>query len=217
MSFPANNISFFLKYLPSLTVNLHMEQVVLQATNMTEQKNIAVQEAFGKERKRLLQFIRSRVPEADAEDIMMDVFYQFTATFNVMQPIEQVAAWLFRAARNRIIDSYRKKKPDHLEDYLTNDEDEETLGLLGILYEPGNNPEDDYFRSMVWEELAAALDELPKEQREVFVMHELEDKSFKEISELKGVQVNTLLSRKRYAVLYLRQRLQHLYDEFLNK
>ncbi|MDX2002487.1 MAG: sigma-70 family RNA polymerase sigma factor [Chitinophagales bacterium] len=183
---------------------------------MTKQKEQAVQQAFKKEQKRLLSFIRNRAPQADAEDIMMDVFYQFTASFMV-EPIEQVAAWLFRAARNRIIDVYRKKKPEYLEDYLGTDEDDEGLSLLNIVYEAGNNPEDQYFRAMVWEELYLALEELPVEQKTVFVMHELEDKSFKEIAESTGVPLNTLLSRKRYAVLYLRERLKHLYDEFLNK
>ena len=193
-----------------------MEQVVITADLMSEQKEQAVGQAFTKESDRLLRFIRNRVPEADAEDILMDVFYQFTANFNVLQPIEQVGAWLFRAARNRIIDRYRKKRPDSLDEPLfSSDEDGDGLTLADTLTLPAESPEDQYARSLVWEALEEALAELPKEQREVFVMHELEDRSFKEIAEITGAPVNTLLSRKRYAVLFLRGRLQGVYNDLL--
>lgn len=195
-----------------------MEQVVTPTDLMSEQRDKAVGQAFTKESKRLLNFIRNRVPEADAEDIMMDVFFQFANSFSVVQPIEQVGAWLFRAARNRIIDRYRKKKTTSLDEpvFTSGDDDAEGMTLMDTLQLSGDSVEDKYLRSLVWEALDEALTELPAEQREVFVMHELEDKSFKEIAEITGAPVNTLLSRKRYAVLFLRERLQTVYSELLN-
>jgi RNA polymerase sigma factor (sigma-70 family) len=162
---------------------------------------------------RLFDFIRRRVRTVeDAEDILQDVLYQMVASYDVTDPIEQLSAWLFRVARNKVIDWYRKKKPDT----LAGDEHNagEPLNLEDILYDSSLSPDTLYGRSVVWSELADALDDLPEEQREVFVLHELEGKSFKEIAEETGESINTLLSRKRYAVLSLRERLQDLYDEF---
>lgn len=179
-------------------------------------KNQTLKLAFQHEKQRLLAFIRKRVPEkTDAEDILQDVFYQLAETFNVLEPIEQISAWLFRVARNKIIDRYRKKKPESLEQYLNYGEDEESWNLSKLLFDPQDGPENTYTRTRMWDTLAEALEELPDEQKEVFVWHELEGKSFKEISETTGVTVNTLLSRKRYAVLHLRKRLETLYDEIV--
>ena len=169
--------------------------------------------AFREERKRLFDFIRRRVrTEEDAEDILSDVFYQLMSSYSVTEPIEKMTSWLFTVARNKIIDWYRKKRPDS----LPRDENDPSLplNLEDILFDPTQNPDQVYARSLVWTELADALDELPEEQKQVFVMHELEGKSFKEIAEITGEPINTLLSRKRYAVLYLREQLQELYDEF---
>ena len=176
----------------------------------------AADAAFRSERKRLFDFIRRRVrTEADAEDILADVFYQMVASYSVTEPIEKMTSWLLTVARNKIIDWYRKRKPESFRQRA--DESELPLNLEDILYDPGQNPDVLYARSLVWTELADALEDLPDEQRDVFVMHELEGKSFKEIAELTGEPVNTLLSRKRYAVLYLREALQELYDDFYNE
>ena len=173
----------------------------------------AAESAFRKERKRLLDFIRQRVrTEEDAEDILSDVFYQLISTSSIAEPIEKMTSWLFTVARNRIIDWYRKKRPERLRPQF--DDESLPLNLEDILFDPTQDPDRVYERSLLWTELAEALDDLPKEQREVFVMHELEGKSFKEIAEITGERQNTLLSRKRYAVLYLRERLKELYREF---
>jgi RNA polymerase sigma factor (sigma-70 family) len=170
---------------------------------------------FRSERKRLFEFIRRRVrSEADAEDILADVFYQMLASYSVTEPIEKMTAWLLTVARNKIIDWYRKRKPESFRQ--RDDESMLPLNLEDILFDPRQDPDELYTRSLVWAELADALDELPDEQREVFVMHELEGKSFKEIAEITGKPINTLLSRKRYAVLFLREALQELYEDFKN-
>jgi len=172
-----------------------------------------VEEVFRSEQKRLFNFIRRRVrTEEDAEDILQDVFYQLATGYSVTEPIEKLTAWLFTVARNRIIDWYRKRKPGP----LPSDWGDELVpvNLDQVLFDRTQNPDEVYARSLVWTQLADALDELPEEQRLVFVMHELEGKSFKEIAEMTGEPVNTLLSRKRYAVLFLREQLQELYDEF---
>ena len=183
---------------------------------MMAARNEALGQTIAKERKRLLSFIKKRVAsEADAEDILQDVFYQLADTF---EPIEQISSWLFRVTRNKIIDWYRKKKPVQLSNIRQNPEDEsELLFLFDILSSAATEDPDAVFeRSLIWSELADALDELPAEQREVFMWHELEDKSFKEISVITGAPINTLLSRKRYAILFLRERLRDIYNEFLN-
>ncbi len=182
-----------------------------------EMRNQTLKLAFQDEKQRLLAFIRKRVPEkTDAEDILQDVFYQLAETFNVLEPIEQVSAWLFRVARNKIIDRYRKKKPESLDQHLYASEEEDGWSLGNFLFDPQEGPENSYTRTRVWDTLAEALDELPAEQRDVFVWHELEGQSFKEISEQTHVTVNTLLSRKRYAVLHLRKRLEALYTEMIH-
>ena len=178
---------------------------------MTEQD--IVDRTAHRERERLLGFVRRRVGnESDAEDIVQEVFYQLTASYSVTEPIEQLSAWLFRVARNKIIDWYRRRR--HADSEPLEAQEEEPPMLERFLADPGQDPERVYARSLVWTELADALEDLPEEQREVFVQHELEGKSFKEIAEMTGEPVNTLLSRKRYAVLFLRERLRELYDEF---
>jgi RNA polymerase sigma factor (sigma-70 family) len=178
---------------------------------MAEQdKRIA--EAVVRERARLGNFIRRRVPDAsEAEDILQDVLYEFVAAYRLPEPIEQVGAWLFRVARNRIIDRFRKKKDEQLPE-LSGEADGENW-LDEMLPSADAGPEAAYARGVLLEELAAALDELPKEQRAVFIAHELDGCSFKELAAESGVGVNTLLARKRYAVLHLRARLKTLYEE----
>ena len=176
-------------------------------------KNIAsVISHFGK---RLLGFIRQRVGnEADAEDILQDVWYQLTTTVDT-EPIEQISGWLFAVARNKIIDRYRKKRPESLESFLQDSEDSTGPDLTAILLDDSQNPETANLRALFWKTLQEALDELPEEQRMVFVWNELEGMPFREIAGLTGENVNTLISRKRYAVLYLRERLLTLYREIV--
>jgi len=173
-----------------------------------------ISEAIAREQSRLRTFIRRRVPDpGDAEDILQDVFYELVAAYRVMQPIEQVGAWLFRVARNRIIDLFRKKKLQAVSnDAIT--KDGEALLLDDLLPSPDAGPEALFARSVLMDELDAALDELPDPQRDVFIAHEIEGRSFKELAAETGLSVNTLLSRKHYAVLHLRRRLQAIYDEF---
>jgi RNA polymerase sigma factor (sigma-70 family) len=195
---------------------MHEENTTVVNTATIEQQismDTAVDATFRTERKRLLDFIRSKVRnKTDAEDILEDVFYQLVSSYSVTEPIEKMTSWLFTVARNKIIDWYRKRKPAS----LPHEEADPSLplNLEDILYDSAQNPDQVYARSLVWTELADALDELPDEQKEVFVMHELEGISFKEIAEITGEPVNTLLSRKRYAILFLREQLQELYDEF---
>jgi len=176
-------------------------------------------ETIGREQGRLRNFIRRRVAdEADAEDILQDVFYELIEAYRLTKPIEQVGAWLYRVARNRIIDRFRKKKPERFAP--ENDPDAEggdSLSLEELLPSPDAGPEAAYARNILLEELATAVDELPEDQREVFLAHEIDGFSFKEISAETGVSVNTLLSRKHHAVLRLRRRLQTIYDEFVSK
>ena len=195
-----------------------MDKAAIANWNMAEQDE-QLTETIGRERGRLRSFIRRRVPdEADAEDVLQDVFYELIEAYRSMKPIEQVGAWLYRVARNRIIDRFRKKQPEPLSAPVDpGAEDGESLSLEELLPSPDEGPEADYARSILFEELEAALDELPEEQREVFIAHEIQGFSFKEISAETGVSVGALLSRKHYAVLHLRRRLQSIYDEFVNK
>ncbi len=165
--------------------------------------------------RRLFGFIKSRVSSnEDAEDILQDVFYQFAGS---SEPIEQASSWLFTVARNKITDNYRKKKLPLADDVLAGSEnEEESFNWKEIMLPADSTPETDYLRNIFWEELQAALDELPAEQREVFIQNEIEDIPFKDIAERTGVSVATLISRKRYAVLHLRERLQVLKDELLS-
>jgi RNA polymerase sigma factor (sigma-70 family) len=190
----------------------------MDATNsasMALEQNNSLSETIRRETTRLQKFIRSRVPDVgDAEDILQDVFYELVESYRLMQPIEQVGGWLFRVARNRITDLFRKKWPESLEDTLP---DGEGLTLEELLPSPAAGPEAAYARSVLLAEIEDALKELPEEQREVFVAHEIEGRSFKELAAETGVSVNTLLSRKRYAVLHLRARLQEIYGELTKR
>jgi len=173
-----------------------------------------ISEVVKREGSRLRNFIRRRVPDPlDAEDILQDVFYKLVEANRLLMPIEHVTGWLFRVARNRITDLFRKKKPQSFADAKAEDESGELLQIEDLLPSPEAGPEAVYVRNMLLEELELALEELPDEQREVFVGHELEGRSFKEMAEETSVSVNTLLSRKRYAVLRLRERLRSIYDE----
>lgn len=186
---------------------------------MSENQNESIRQTVEKERRRLLEFIRRRVPtQEDAEDVLQDVFYELVNTYRLMKPVEQMASWMFTVARNKITDRYRKKKPDSLEEHFAvrAGDDGDRLDISDFLPGNMNAPDTDMMREAIMNGLEKALEELPKEQREVFIMHEIEDKSFQEISEITGANVNTLLSRKRYAVLFLRERLQNLYNDLFN-
>jgi len=186
-------------------------------TSMTE-RDRQISEIVEEQRSRLRDFIRRRVPDpSDAEDIVQEVFYELVEANRLLMPIDHVTGWLFRVARNRITDLFRKKKPETFSDAAIEDEDGELLQLEDLLPSPDAGPEALYARSVLLDELEFALNELPDEQRDVFVAHELEGRSFKELSAETGVNVNTLLSRKRYAMLHLRERLQGIHDEFMKK
>ncbi len=174
---------------------------------MAPEQDRRISEVVEREQSRLRRFIRRRVPDTrDAEDILQDVFSELVEANRLLMPIDHVTGWLFRVARNRITDLFRKKRPEGFPDEPPRFED--------LLPSPDAGPEALYARSVLLEELAAAVGELPAEQREVFVAHELEGRSFREIAAATGVSVNTLLSRKRYAVLRLRERLRRIHDEF---
>jgi RNA polymerase sigma factor (sigma-70 family) len=174
-----------------------------------------ISELVTREQSRLRNFIRRRVPDpGDVEDILQDVFYQLVEANRLLMPIDRVTGWLFRVARNRITDLFRKKKPESFSHVAVADDDNEPLRLEDLLPSPDAGPDALYARNVLLDELEAAIDELPEEQREVFIAHELEGRSFKEMAAETGVSVNTLLSRKRYAVLRLRERLRTIYDEF---
>lgn len=175
------------------------------------------EQTFLKEKDKLLSFIRNRVASTeDAEDILQDVFYQFVSGFDTIESLDRVTSWLFSVARNKIIDRYRRDavRPKKATFEGVQDSDEGSpITLQEILPDLGNTPESAFLREVVWEAIMEALDELPAEQREVFVLNELEERSFREIAIEKGVSINTLLSRKRYAILAMRKRLQRLYNE----
>ena len=194
-----------------------MNEVLSRERMMLEQDQ-QISDVVEREQPRLRNFIRRRVPDPrDAEDILQEVFYELVEANRLLMPIEHVTAWLFRVARNRITDLFRKRTPQTFSDAGFEDQEGERLQLEELLPSPDAGPEAQYARNVLLEELEFALDELPDEQRTVFVAHELEGRSFKELSAETGVSVNTLLSRKRYAVLYLRRRLQDIYDEFRKK
>jgi RNA polymerase sigma factor (sigma-70 family) len=182
---------------------------------MMAQQDQQISEAISREQSRLRNFIRKRVADqGDAEDILQDVFYELVELYRMMKPVEQVTAWMFRVARNRITDLFRRKNREGLRNEPAVTEDGEVRWLEELLPSPDAGPEAAYARSVLAEELDDALDELPDEQREVFIAHELMGYSFKELASQSGIGVNTLLSRKHYAVLHLRQRLQAIYDEY---
>jgi len=192
-----------------------MDAALRRQWPMTEQDQ-RISEAVSRDEPRLRNFIRGRVPDPrDAEDILQDVLYELVEAYRMMKPVEQVTAWLFRVARNRITDLFRKSGRERSTDEPVQFTDQgETLLLEEILPSPDAGPDAVYARNVLLEAIEEALEELPEEQREVFVGHELMGYSFKELAERTGVGVNTLLSRKHYAVLHLRERLRSLYDEF---
>jgi RNA polymerase sigma factor (sigma-70 family) len=188
---------------------------VALGAEMTSEQDRRISETVERERARLRNFIRKRVADpGDAEDILQDVLYELVEAYRAMKPLEQVSAWMFRVASNRIIDLFRKKKPEAFSEAAEVGEDGELLTLDDLLPSPDGGPEAAYARSVLLDEMDAALDELPDEQREVFVAHELQGRSFKELAAESGLSVNTLLSRKHYAVAHLRRRLQAIHDEF---
>ncbi len=193
-----------------------MDEALRKQWMMAEQDD-RISEAIDRDKTRLRNFIRRRVADpSDAEDILQEVFYELVETYRLMKPIEQVGAWLFRVARNRITDLFRKRKPEA----STNDpvvaEEGELLTLEDLLPSRDAGPEAAYARTVLLEELEDALAELPEEQREVFLAHEIEGRSFKDLAVETGLSVNTLLSRKHYAVIHLRERLREVYDEFIS-
>lgn len=192
-----------------------MEEV-LRIDGITTDQNQRISETIAREQGRLRQFIRKHVrDDGDAEDVFQEVFYELVDAYRLMKPIEQVGAWLFRVARNRITDLFRRKRPEALgNDSLLAGEDGETPQWENLLPSPDVGPEAAYAHQVLLEELDVAIDDLPEEQRDVFVAHEIEGRSFRELSDATGVSINTLLSRKRYAVLHLRRRLRAIYEEF---
>jgi RNA polymerase sigma factor (sigma-70 family) len=192
-----------------------MKDAAARAEPMALEQDQRISEVVEREQSRLRNFIRRRVGDPrDAEDVLQDVFYELVEANRLLMPIEHVTGWLFRVARNRITDLLRKKRPERFSDTTVPDEDGDRLELNDLLPSPDAGPEALYARSVLLDELELAIDELPEEQREVFVAHELEGLSFKAMAAETGVSVNTLLSRKRYAVLRLRERLRSVYDEF---
>jgi RNA polymerase sigma factor (sigma-70 family) len=175
------------------------------------------EQTFLREKDRLLGFIRNRVSSVEeAEDILQDVFYQFIAGYDTIESLDRVTSWLFSVARNKIIDRYRRdaSRPKRTDLGLYKGaEDDAPLTLQDILPDLGNTPEDAYLRDVIWEAIMEALDELPAEQREIFILNEIEERSFRDIAEERGLSINTLLSRKRYAILALRKKLQRLYND----
>ena len=185
---------------------------------MTIEQDQRISEAIEREQARLRNFIRRRVPDReDAEDILQEVFYELIEAYRLMKPVERVSAWLFSVARNRITDRFRKKRPESLSNPIAAFEDGDEFVLEDLLPSADAGPEAEYARTVVFDTLDEALEELPLEQREVFIAHELEGRSFREIAAETGVRVNTLLTRKHYAVLYLRRRLQAFYDDFVKQ
>jgi len=196
-----------------------MRRAALSIERMAAEQDQRISETFERESSRLRSFIGRRVPdENDAEDILQDVFYELVLAYRLMKPIEQVSAWLFRVARNRTIDLFRKRRPEAETRHTATQGDEAgALVLEELLPSAEAGPEARYARSVLWEELEEALEELPEEQQQVFIAHEIEGRSFKELAEESGLSVNTLLSRKHYAVMHLRQRLQAIYQEITER
>ena len=187
--------------------------VAADGVERRNEQNRRIGEVIQREGRKLLRFIRRRVKDrTDAEDILQEVFYELTEAYRMMKPVEQAGAWLYRVARNRIIDRFRKKQPEPFGEVPEGAD--EGMRFEDLLPSPDAGPEAAYARGVLLDELQAALEELPEEQREVFVGHEVDGRSFKQIAADTGVSVNTLLSRKRYAVLHLRQRLKAIYQEY---
>jgi RNA polymerase sigma factor (sigma-70 family) len=191
-----------------------VDETLKQQSVMADQDQ-QISEAIQRERARLRNFIRRRVPDPrDAEDILQDVFYKLVEANRLLMPIDHVTGWLFRVTRNRIADLFRRRRTENIGTNDAVNDHDELLQLEDLLPSPDAGPDAIYARNLMLDELELAIEELPEEQREVFVAHELEGRSFKEIAAETGVSLNTLLSRKRYAVLHLRERLQDIYDEF---
>src|SRR5215469_5746216 len=188
----------------------------MEIERMALEQDQRISEVVRRERSRLLNFIRRRVPDpADAEDVLQEVFYRLVEANRLLMPIEHITGWLFQVARNRITDLFRKKHPEPFSYIAIADENGDELRLEDLLPSADAGPEAEYARKLLLEELRRAIDELPTDQREVFVANEFEGRSFKQLAEQTGVNLNTLLARKRYAVLHLRERLQRAYGEFL--
>jgi RNA polymerase sigma factor (sigma-70 family) len=182
---------------------------------MALEQDRRIADVVRREQSRLRHFIRRRVPDPrDAEDILQDVFYRLVEANRLLMPIDHVTGWLFRVARNRITDLFRKKTEERFGETAIEDENHELMQIEDLLPSPDAGPEAEFARHVLLDEIEAALDELPDEQRDVFVAHEIEGRSFKQMAAETGVSVNTLLSRKRYAVRHLRERLHGIYDEF---
>jgi len=188
----------------------------MSVNEMVAGQDQRIADAVEAEQARLKNFIRRRVPDArDVEDILQDVFYELVEAYRMMKPIEHVSGWLYRVARNRITDLFRRKRPEtSTNEAAVGDADDETLRLEDLLPSPDAGPEAAYAREVLIEELDAALGELPVEQRQVFVAHEIEGRSFKDLARETGLSVNTLILRKHYAVRHLRERLEAIHDEF---
>jgi RNA polymerase sigma factor (sigma-70 family) len=184
---------------------------------MAEERKQNIIQAVRDYGKRLFSFIRGRVnTDEDAEDILQDVWYQFSNVLDT-EPIEQTSAWLFSVARNRIIDKYRKHRTLSLEEEMFGEDEEGDFNFREILLAESSTPETEYLRNLFWQQLFTVLDELPEEQKQVFIWNELEDVSFNEMAERTGEKINTLISRKRYAVQHLRKRLEQLYKEIIEQ
>jgi len=182
--------------------------------SMALEQEQRISDVVRREQPRLLNFIRRRVPDPwDAEDVLQDVFYELTEANRLLMPIEHVTGWLFRVARNRITDLFRRRRPESFGDPAENEDGEDLRQIEELLPSPDAGPDALYARSVLLEELQEAIDELPEEQREVFLRHEWDGWSFKEMAAETGVSINTLLSRKRYAIRHLRERLQSVYDD----
>ncbi len=199
----------------AMTVHPNDERPVVGDPGEQDRQISAV---MAEEQSRLRSFIRRRVPNpADAEDLLQDVLFELVQASRLLKPIDYVTGWLFRVARNRITDFFRKKRPETFADAAVEDEQGELLEIEELLPSPDAGPEGLFIRGVLLDELRSAMAELPADQREVFIAHEMEGRSFKELSAETGVSVNTLLSRKRYAVLHLRERLQNIHDAFMRK
>lgn len=198
--------------------NVLQDQALIAPVNIMGKDRSTIADVIKNQGKRLHGFIRKRVhSREDADDILQDVYSQLVEADRLMKPIDQISAWLFTVARNRITDLYRKKKTVSMPEFLSEKEEESFYDELNnLLFDNGSTPETEYLRALVWTELEKAMEELPEEQRLVFELTEMKGMSFKAISEQTGVAVNTLISRKRYAVIFLRQQLQLIYDELIN-
>lgn len=191
-----------------------MDTAIAIRLDLTKEQNRDIEKVISENQGKLFNFIRKSVTDAEAEDILQDVFFQLTEAYQLMKPIENTTAWMYRVARNKITDLFRKKKPDYVD--MREKPDEEETRFLSIVNTTYPNPDDEMLRQYLVEEIEHAIDALPQNQQEVFVQHEIEGLSFKEISEKNGASVNTLLSRKRYAVIALREKLQEAYTELLD-